>query len=182
MSVRMLSSLSTVGTKSWCSVVPATRLPAGSLPGRRMISGTYSVFSYMPWWSYQHSCSYRVSPWSPLIAIRVLSPKPQLFDAGEDALDAGVHIGDGTVVLGIDVVAVAHSGRHPIGKEVAEGLEAEHRLHALVFGIEFIAAVKHPLKGGRRQIGGRADPCGARRERRASSSAPAAPTRGWRLG
>ena len=78
----------------------------------------------------------------------------QLFDAGEDALNAGVHIGDGTVVLGVHIVAVAHPGRHPIGEEVAEGLEAKHRLHALVFGVEFVAAVKHPLKGGRRQIGG----------------------------
>ena len=77
----------------------------------------------------------------------------QLGDAGNDALDAGVHIGNGAVVLRIDIVAVGDPGRHPFGKEIAKGLESEDRLHRFVLGVEFIAAIEHPLEGRRRQVG-----------------------------
>ena len=73
--------------------------------------------------------------------------------AGYNALNAGIHVGDGSVALCIDVVAICDARRHPIGKKVAKGLEVEDGLHGFVFWIEFISAVKHALKGCRRKIG-----------------------------
>ena len=51
------------------------------------------------------------------------------FKRFKDRLNAGVHVGDGAVILGDDVIFVADARRHPGFEEVAEGLEGEHGVH-----------------------------------------------------
>ena len=71
----------------------------------------------------------------------------------EKALDASVHIGDRAVVLGDDIIFVADARRHPRFEEIGKGLEGQHRVHAAVVGVGFIAMIKHALIGGGRQVG-----------------------------
>ena len=78
---------------------------------------------------------------------------PMLLQRGEDRLDGGVHVGDGAVILGDDIVLVRDARRQPGGEKVAEGLEGENRLHRLVAGIALIAVKEHALVRFRREVG-----------------------------
>ncbi len=79
--------------------------------------------------------------------------QPARLQRREDALDGGVHIGDGAIVLGNDVLLVGDARRHPARKEVTEGLEGHHRLHGLVALVELVTVIEHALIGRRRQVG-----------------------------
>ena len=45
------------------------------------------------------------------------------FQVREDRLDARVHVRDGAIVLGDDVILVGDAWRHPVREEVPERLE-----------------------------------------------------------
>ena len=77
----------------------------------------------------------------------------ELIEAGEDALHGGVHIGNGAVVLGGDVLGVGDARRHPAGEVVPERRELLDGLHGLVLRVELIARVEHALKGRGREVG-----------------------------
>ena len=76
---------------------------------------------------------------------------------GEDVLDAGVHVADGAVVLGDDVVLVRQqfavgAGGHPVHEVVAERLEGEDGIHGVVVRIVFVAFVEEAVERTRREV------------------------------
>ncbi len=80
----------------------------------------------------------------------------QFFQAGEQLLDTGVHVGDRAVVLRHDVAGVGHPRRHPRLEELGERRKVEHGPHA-VLGVQvrrvgLPAGVKQPVERRRRQV------------------------------
>ena len=47
----------------------------------------------------------------------------------EERLNAGIHIGNRTVILRDDVVLIRNPYRHPRSEVIAERLEGHHRFH-----------------------------------------------------
>ena len=91
--------------------------------------------------------------------------QPQLVDAGEEPLDAGVHVGDRPVVLGDDVLSVGDPFGHPRLEVLGKGLKLEHRPHRVDVWVAGILAVKHLVEGRRAANRASGDPCALKRGR-----------------
>ena len=78
------------------------------------------------------------------------SQRVQLF---QNALDAGVHVGNRGFVQGDDEILVGAAERKPGDEIVPEGLEVIHRLQRHVVRIEAVLLVEHLVEGLRRQVG-----------------------------
>ncbi len=76
-----------------------------------------------------------------------------ILEAAQDHLDAGVHVGDGAVVLGNHIVGVCDALGDPGTEIVGKGLKGVDGLHGLVVGIELVLVIEHALVRIGRQIG-----------------------------
>ena len=71
---------------------------------------------------------------------------------GKDVADAGVHVGDRSVVLRDDIVLIRAARREPAREEIAEGLECVHLVQRVIRRIQLISAIESAFKGRGGQI------------------------------
>ena len=71
----------------------------------------------------------------------------------EERLNAGIHIGNRTVILRDDVVLIRNPYRHPRSEVIAKRLEGHHRFHRLIARSALVTVVEHPFVRRGRQIG-----------------------------
>ncbi len=76
----------------------------------------------------------------------------EFFKLVEKLLDAGVHIGDGAVILCADVFLVGAGRREPGIEIVTERFECIYRIKRMVIRIEFVSGIKESFIGFWRQI------------------------------
>ena len=77
----------------------------------------------------------------------------QRFELSEERGNAGVHVGNGAIVLRVHVVPIRDPLRHPRPEVVGERLECKDRFHGCVPGIALVAVIEEAIEGRGREIG-----------------------------